>query len=106
MPPWSSCDAPATSGVRLDLAGPRPQPAPGTPQQCEAARTTPPACRVWDACRREARHGAGSGAGMKRLLSRALRGMAHNLHPAADGVHLHAGPAGPYACDHPGCARR
>jgi hypothetical protein len=43
---------------------------------------------------------------MNRLFQRALGAMARNLNPREDGVHFHAGPAGPYPCDHAGCVTR
>ena len=35
---------------------------------------------------------------MTKLTKTLTRAIAHNLNPARDGAHMHAGPAGPYAC--------
>jgi hypothetical protein len=40
---------------------------------------------------------------MTTIIRRASRFISRNLNPVEDGVHFHAGPAGPYVCDHAGC---
>ena len=40
---------------------------------------------------------------MTVFLKRVAAGLAANLNPVEQGVHFHAGPAGPYVCDSPQC---
>ena len=41
---------------------------------------------------------------MARILAAISRALRDNMTPAAkDGVHFHAGPAGPYVCENPRC---
>lgn len=40
---------------------------------------------------------------MARILAAITNALRDNLSPATDGVHFHAGPAGPYVCENPRC---
>jgi hypothetical protein len=40
---------------------------------------------------------------MRQKLKSIARVLGANLNPVERGVHFHAGPAGPYVCDHDGC---
>jgi hypothetical protein len=40
---------------------------------------------------------------MARIFAAISRALRDNLNPTSDGVHFHAGPAGPYVCENPRC---
>jgi hypothetical protein len=40
---------------------------------------------------------------MARIFAAITRALRDNMTPQADGVHFHAGPAGPYVCENPRC---
>jgi hypothetical protein len=40
---------------------------------------------------------------MARILAAITQAFRENASPSRDGVHFHAGPAGPYVCENPRC---
>jgi hypothetical protein len=40
---------------------------------------------------------------MKRTIKKLTGALAATAGPVEDGVHFHAGPAGPYVCENPRC---